>query len=39
MDNHIMREKLCDYIRFADEKKVEAIYTMLEKEILQNEEL
>lgn len=28
-----IREKLYDYIRFADEKKVKAIYTMVEGEI------
>ena len=28
-----IREKLYDYIRFADEKKVRAIYTMVEGEI------
>ncbi|WP_257957475.1 addiction module protein [Parapedobacter tibetensis] len=28
-----IREKLYDYIRYADEKKVKAIYTMVEDEI------
>ena len=28
-----IREKLYDYIRFVDEKKVKAIYTMVEGEI------
>lgn len=32
-----VREKLYDYIRVADDKKVKAIYTMLEDEI--NEEV
>lgn len=30
-----IREKLYDYIRFADEKKVKAIYTMVEGEIIE----
>lgn len=28
-----IREKLYDYIRFADEKKVKAFYTIIENEI------
>jgi hypothetical protein len=33
MSASTIREKLYDYIRFADEKKVKAIYTILEAEI------
>lgn len=33
MNTATIREKLYDYIRVADEKKVKAIYTMLEDEI------
>jgi len=33
MSSVTTREKLYDYIRFADEKKVKAIYTMVEGEI------
>lgn len=33
MRNITIREKLYDYIRFADEKKVKAIYTMVQEEI------
>jgi hypothetical protein len=28
-----IRDRLYDYIRYADEKKVKAIYTMVEEEI------
>ncbi len=28
-----IRQKLCDYIRVAEDRKVKAIYTMLEEEI------
>lgn len=34
MRNTTIREKLYDYIRFADDKKVKAIYTMVEEEII-----
>ncbi len=34
MRTNTIREKLYDYIRFADDKKVKAIYTMLEEEIV-----
>ncbi len=33
MSTITIRERLYDYIRFADEKKVKAIYTMIEGEI------
>lgn len=33
MRSTTIREKLYDYIRFADDKKVKAIYTMVEEEI------
>ena len=33
MTTATIRQKLYDYIRVAEEKKVKAIYTMLEKEI------
>lgn len=33
MEVTAIRDKLCDYIRYADEKKVKAIYTMVEEEI------
>ena len=31
-----IRQKLCDYIRVADDKKVKAIYTIIESEIKEN---
>lgn len=31
-----IRNKLCDYIKGADDKKVKALYTMLEAEIEQD---
>ena len=31
-----IREKLSDYIRIADDKKINAIYTLLEDEITEN---
>lgn len=34
MRTNTIREKLYDYIRFADDKKVKAIYTMVEEEIV-----
>jgi len=37
MTTNQIRERLQEYIRFADDKKVEAIYTIVENEI--NEEL
>ena len=33
MTTAAIRQKLYDYIRVAEEKKIKAIYTMLEKEI------
>ena len=33
MTNVTIRDRLYDYIRFADEKKVNAIYTMVKGEI------
>jgi hypothetical protein len=35
MTTAAIRQKLYDYIRVAEEKKIKAIYTMLEKEIEQ----
>ena len=35
MSNAAIRHKLYDYIRVADEKKLHAIYNLLEKEIEQ----
>ena len=34
MRSSTIREKFYDYIRFADDKKVKAIYTMVEDEIM-----
>lgn len=33
MTSTSIRKRLFDYIRFADEKKIKAIYTMVEEEI------
>ncbi|MBE8719626.1 hypothetical protein [Sphingobacterium pedocola] len=33
MRTNVIREKLYDYIRFAEKKEVKAIYTMVEEEI------
>lgn len=33
MESTIIRERLHEYIRFADDKKVQAMYTMVESEI------
>ena len=35
MSTATIRERLFEYIRFADDKKVQAIYTMVEDEITQ----
>jgi DNA primase catalytic subunit len=35
MNTATIREKLYDYIRIADEKKIKAIYWMLEDEIVE----
>lgn len=34
-----IRQRLFEYIRFADEKKVKAIYTIVEKEINEKHDL
>lgn len=39
MTTAAIREKLHDYINIADDKKVEAIYTMVENEIMENLDL
>jgi hypothetical protein len=39
MKTTTIREKLTNYIRSADEKKVKAIYTMLEGEIAQEDDI
>ncbi|SDP62435.1 putative addiction module component, TIGR02574 family [Mucilaginibacter sp. OK268] len=39
MSTEIIRERLHEYIRFADDKKVEAIYTMVENEIIEELDL
>jgi len=33
METHELREKLTEYIKVADEKKLEAIYTLLEDDM------
>ena len=38
MDTATIREKLCEYIRVADEKKLQAIYTILVDEITEETE-
>jgi len=35
MNNETIRERLTEYLRFADDKKVQAIYTMVEDEIIE----
>lgn len=35
MKTAMIRERLSEYIRFADDKKIKAIYTMVEDEIIQ----
>jgi putative addiction module component (TIGR02574 family) len=35
METETIRERLQEYIRFADDKKVAAIYTMVESEIVE----
>jgi hypothetical protein len=39
MSTETIRERLHEYIRFADDKKVEAIYTMVEDEIVEELDL
>jgi len=39
MTTEAIRERLQEYIRFADDKKVEAIYTMVEDEIVEGLDL
>jgi putative addiction module component (TIGR02574 family) len=39
MNTAIIRERLSEYIRFADDKKVKAIYTMVEDEIIEQLDL
>ena len=39
MSSAQIRQRLYEYIRFADEKKVKAIYTMLEEEIKEKHEV
>ena len=34
MTTAVIRERLYDYIRVADDKKIEAIYTLLEDQII-----
>jgi putative addiction module component (TIGR02574 family) len=34
-----IRERLSEYIRFADDRKVQAIYTMVEDEIIEHFDL
>lgn len=39
MTTATIRERLQDYIRYADDKKVKAIYTMVEAEIIDTKDL
>lgn len=39
MTTAAIREKLHEYINFADDKKVKAIYTMVEEEIIERLDL
>jgi len=39
MNTATIRERLSEYIRFADDKKVKAIYTMVEDEIIEQLDL
>jgi len=39
MTTDTIRERLHEYIRFADDKKVNAIYTMVENEIVEELDL
>ena len=39
MSTATIRERLFEYIRFADDKKVRAIYTMVEEDIIERLDL
>jgi len=39
MSTATIRERLFEYIRFADDKKVHAIYTMVEEDIIERLDL
>ena len=39
MSTETIRERLSEYIRFADDKKVRAIYTMVEDELIEKLDL
>lgn len=39
METEIIRERLQEYIRFADDKKIAAIYTLVEYEIVEHLDL
>jgi hypothetical protein len=39
MTTKTLRNKLAEYIQYADEKKIKAIYTMVESEIKENEDI
>lgn len=39
MSTREMREKLVDYVRSADDRKVKAMYTIIEKEIEEDENI
>lgn len=39
MTTTTIRQKLSDYIRFADDKKIRAIYTIIENDLNQNFDL
>jgi hypothetical protein len=39
MTTKTLRNKLAEYIHYADEKKIKAIYTMVENDIMENEDI
>ncbi len=39
METELIRERLQEYIRFAEDKKIQAIYTMVESEIQEDLDL